>query len=133
MFVVVGLYFVIEFTTNIDEYLEPMKDHSPKPTVLIVRYYLLDIPFLFLQVGPFVTLVASLFTVSKMLKHNEVVASLGAGVSAHRLLAPIVVLGLLAGACMFQLREWLSGGMIAQRDALHYVLLQGSYDQVYTN
>jgi lipopolysaccharide export system permease protein len=131
LFVVVGLYFVIDFTSFIDEYLKPMNDGTNKPTVLIVRYYLLDIPFLFLQVGPFVTLVASLFSVSKMLKHNEVVASLGAGISAHRLLAPIVVLGLLAGATMFQLRESLSGGVIAQRDALHYVLLEGSYDQVY--
>ncbi len=133
LFIVVGLYFIIDFTSFIDEYLKPMKDLTPKPTVMIVRYYLLDIPFLFLQVGPFVTLVASLFTVSKMLKHNEVVASLGAGVSAHRLLAPIVVLGLLAGALMFQLRESLSGAVAAKRDSLHYVLLKGSYDQVYRN
>jgi lipopolysaccharide export system permease protein len=131
LFVVVGLFFVIDFTSFIDEYLEPMRDGTPKPTVLIVRYYLLDIPFLYLQVGPFVALVASLFTVSKMLKYNEVVAALGAGISAHRLLAPIVVMGLLAGVGMFQLRESLSGGVVARRDALHYILLKGSYDQVY--
>jgi lipopolysaccharide export system permease protein len=131
LFVVVGLFFVLDFTQFIDEYLEPMKDGTPKPTILIVRYYLLNTPFLFLQVAPFVTLVASLFTVSKLLKHNEVVAGLGAGISAHRILSPIVVLSILAGAGMFQLRESLANGIVEKRDALHYVLMQRDYDQVY--
>lgn len=131
LFVVVGLYFALDFTSNIDEYIEPMRDGSPKPTVLIVRFYLLNLPFLFLQVGPFVTLVASLFSVSKMIKHNEIVAALGAGVSAHRLLMPIVTLALLAGAGMFQLRESLASGIVAKRDALQYILLKKDYDQVY--
>jgi lipopolysaccharide export LptBFGC system permease protein LptF len=131
LFVVVGLHFVLDFTSHIDEFLEPMKDGTPKPTVLIVRYYLLTLPYLFLQVGPFVTLVASLFTVSKLLKHQETIAALSAGISAHRLLAPVVVLAIGAGAAMFQMRESLAWGITAKREALHYILDKGAWDQVY--
>jgi len=92
-FVVVGLYFILDFTTFIDDYLEPMKDGTPKPTLLIVRYYLLSVPFLFLQVAPFVTLVASLFTVSKLLKFNETVAATRGG-RVDAMNAPVVITSL---------------------------------------
>ncbi len=131
LFVVVGLYFILDFTTFIDDYLEPMKDGTPKPTILIVRYYMLTLPYLFLQVAPFVTLVASLFTVSKLLKFNETIAALAAGVSAHRLLAPVVALSVVAGLVMFQIRESLSWGITSKREALHFVLKENSWDQVY--
>jgi lipopolysaccharide export LptBFGC system permease protein LptF len=131
LFVVVGLFFVLDFTQNIDDYLEPMKDGTPKSTGMILQFYLLNLPFLYLQVAPFVTLVASLFTVSKLLKHNEVVAALGAGVSAQRLLAPIVVLALLAGAGAFQLRETLAGSVVDKRDMLRFVLEEREHDPSY--
>ncbi len=131
LFIVVGLHFVLDFTNKIDDYLEPMKDGTPKPTILIVRYYVLTLPYLFMQVGPFVTLVASLFTVSKLLKHNETIAALSAGVSAHRLLAPVVVLSIVAGAAMFQIRESLAWGITAKREALHFILKKNAWDQVY--
>lgn len=133
LFIVVGLFLVLDLAANIDEYIEPMKDGTPTPTIYIVRYYLLDIPFLFLQVAPFVTLVASMFTVSKLLKHNETVAALAAGVSAHRLLMPILFLAGLTAVGMFELREGLSFQLGNKRDAIKYVLDKKVWDQVYRN
>lgn len=133
LFIVVGLFLVLDMASNIDEYIEPMKDGTPTPTLYIVRYYLLDIPFLFLQVAPFVTLVASMFTVAKLLKHNETVAALAAGVSAHRLLMPILVMAGLVALGMFQLRESLSVRLGYKRDAIKFVIDKKAYDQVYKN
>src|SRR5439155_22585856 len=96
------------------------------------RYYVLTIPFLYLQVGPFVTLVAGMFTVSKLLKHNETTAALAAGVSARRLLAPVVIGAALAAAGMFALRETLATTLAKQRDKVFYVLDKKQLDQVYT-
>lgn len=131
MLIVVGLFLVLDLAGKIDEYIEPLKDGSPTPSLLIVRYYLLHIPFLFLQVGPFVTLVASLFSVSKLLRHRENVGALAAGVSAQRLLLPVLVLAGLAGLGMFSLREGLTASLANRRDALRYVLEEKSYDRVY--
>jgi lipopolysaccharide export system permease protein len=133
LFIVVGLFLVLDLAGKIDEYIEPMLDGSGTPSILIVRYYLLHIPFLFLQVAPFVTLVASLFTLSKLLKYQETVGALAAGVSAHRLLAPVLVLAAVAGGLMFGLRESLTAKLANRRDGLRFVLEEKNYDQVYRN
>lgn len=130
---VVGLFLILDMASNLDEYLEPWPDGSRASNLLIAWYYLLDVPFLFLQVAPFVTLVAGLFTVSKLLKLNEVVAMLGAGVSSWRLLAPVFLLGALSGVLMFGLREATSTLVASQRDALRHVLENKSTDLVYSN
>jgi lipopolysaccharide export system permease protein len=132
-FLVVGLFLILDMASNLDDYLEAWPGGGRASNFLIARYYLLDVPFLFLQVGPFVTLVAGLFTVSKLLKVNETIAALAAGVSSWRLLAPVYLLGALCGAGMFGLREIASTDLAARRDALRYVLDNKSKDQVYAN
>ena len=133
LLIVVGLFLVLDLAGKIDEYIEPMKDGSPTPSLLIVRYYVLHVPFLFLQVGPFVTLVAGLFTVAKLLRFQENVGALAAGVSSQRLLLSVIVLAGAAGAVMFGLREGLTSNLANRRDALRFVLEQKSYDRVYYN
>lgn len=131
LFLVVGLFLILDLASNLDDFIEPMKDGTPTSGLAIVRYYLLNIPFLFLQVAPFVTLVAGLFTVSKLLKYNETTAVLGAGISAHRLLAPLLVFAALLSVGMFALREELSFQLATKRDALRFVITQKRTDQVY--
>jgi lipopolysaccharide export system permease protein len=85
---------------------------------VLLRYYALNTPFLFLQVAPFVTTVAALFTLAKLIRHNELVASLNAGVSAQRLLLPVYAGALLAAGGMFALRETVTPAIGDRRDAL---------------
>jgi lipopolysaccharide export system permease protein len=93
----------------------------------------LQVPFLFLQVAPFVTLVAGLFTVSKLRRVNETVAALASGVSSWRLLAPVFLLGGICATGMFGLRELASRALANRRDVLRFVLEEKSYDAVYEN
>ncbi|MFN0009206.1 MAG: LptF/LptG family permease [Planctomycetota bacterium] len=133
LFLVVGLFLILDMASNLDDYLEPWPDGSRASNIVIAWYYLLDLPFLFLQVAPFVTLVAGLFTVSKLLKFNETVAILSAGVSSWRLLAPVFLLGSLSGVLMFGVREACSSLLASPRDALRHVLEEKSTDLVYSN
>jgi len=130
---VVGLFVILDMASNLDAYLEAWPGGGHAPSFLIIRYYLLDIPFLFLQIAPFVTLVAGLFTVSKLLRVNETVAALAAGVSSWRLLAPVFLLGALCGFGMFGLSEVASQSLADRRDALRYVLDNKRYDLVYSD
>jgi lipopolysaccharide export system permease protein len=91
----------------------------------------LNIPFLFLQSAPFITLVAGVFTVSRLLKHNELAACMAAGLSARRIVAPIFLGGFLAAVGSFSLREWLAETVLPRRDALQYVLQTRKLDRVY--
>jgi lipopolysaccharide export LptBFGC system permease protein LptF len=121
LFLVVGLAVVLDLASNLD-WFETWPDGGRASTVMVLRYYLLQLPFLYLQVAPFVTVVAGLFTVSRIVKHNETVAAMAAGVSAQRVLAPILLGGVVAAVFMFGLREIATETLGFKRDTLYDVL-----------
>jgi lipopolysaccharide export system permease protein len=131
-FVLVGLFLILDMAANLDEYVETWPGGGSAPILLIARYYLLNIPFQFLQVAPFITLVAGLFTASKLMKNSEVTAALAAGVSVQRLLTPVFVGAIVCGLLMLELRETLSSTLARQRDTAKYVLTHQQYDEVYS-
>jgi len=133
LLLVVGLFWILDMASNLDEFLEPWEDGETVGSMVLVRYYVLNLPFLFLQVAPFVTLVAGMFTVNRLLKKNEIVAALGAGISAHRLLLPVFLGGILAALGMVVMREWVGERVASRRDALLDVLENKRHEPVYEN
>ena len=91
----VGLFVVLDMATNLDDMLEPWADGRPAPPAILFRYYVLQLPFHYLQVAPFVTLLAGMFTVNRLLRKNEVVPVLSSGIPVHRLMLPVYASGLL--------------------------------------
>jgi lipopolysaccharide export LptBFGC system permease protein LptF len=68
--------------------------------------------------APFVTVIAGLFTASRLVKNNEIVATLNAGVSAQRTVAVIFAGAAIAAVAMFCLRELVTETLGPRRDAL---------------
>jgi lipopolysaccharide export system permease protein len=131
LFVVMGLFVIMDLASNLDDYLEPGEDGSTASSAVIAAYYLFNLPVLFLQAAPFITLIAGLFTLTRLLGNNEVGAVLAAGVSGRRLLLPIFAGGFLALVGMIALREFATTTILPVRDSLHYVLEEKSNDRVY--
>jgi len=131
LFVVLGLFVIMDMTSKLDDYLEPWPDGSTASSALITAYYLFNLPFLFLQAAPFITLIAGLFTLTRLLGNNEVGAVLAAGVSGRRLLLPIFGGGLLAAVGMVVLRESATTTILPMRDSLQYALEEQRTDRVY--
>ena len=129
--VIVGMFFILDMTTNLDDFLEPWPDGSRVSTALIVRYYLANTPFLFLQAAPFITLIAGLFTLSRLLASHEIAAAMAAGVSARRVIMPIFVGGALAALAMVAIREGATTTVLPMRESLRYVLERKSLDVVH--
>ena len=77
------------------------------------------------------TLIAGMFTVSKLLKAREVTAILGAGISARRMLVPMFLAGGALAIGMFVLREALGYGVADARDSLRFVLEEQRFDESY--
>lgn len=122
LMMIVGLYLVVDMATNLDDYLKP-NDRGVSPGLAGVgRYYLLHLPFLYLSVAPFVTLMAGLFTVARLQRAREVIAALSAGISARRLLLPVFVGALTLAVFMAVLREVATERIGFERDALRYAL-----------
>lgn len=121
LLLVVGLYLVVDLASNLDDYLRPTESGaSSGPRAL--RYYLLHLPFLYLSVAPFVTLMAGLFTVARLQRSREVVAALSGGVSTRRLLLPLFVGAGLIALLMGFTREVVAQGIGFERDALRFQL-----------
>ena len=66
--------------------------------VLTVRYYLTQVPEVFIILLPVSLLLALLFALGRMSRSNEIVSMLTAGVSIPRVLAPLIGMGLLTVA-----------------------------------
>lgn len=120
--VVVGLFLIVDLAGHVDDYLEPDASGARVPIALIGRYYALHLPFLYLQVAPFVTLAAGLFAVSRLQRTREVVAALAAGVSLQRLLSPMLALAIALAAFQGGLRELATRTFGYERDTLRLLL-----------
>ncbi|MFT7668840.1 MAG: lipopolysaccharide export system permease protein [Planctomycetota bacterium] len=131
LFIVMGLFIIMDLATNLDDFLEPWPDGSTVSSAIISAYYLFNLPFLFLQAAPFITLIAGLFTLTRLLNNNELGAALAAGIGGRRVLLPIFLGGLLAAVGMTALRETASATLLPVRDSLHYTLTEKKTERVY--
>ena len=77
------------------------------PLKKIVHFYLTQLPAIALLSLPIGLLLALLFSLSKMSRHNEIISMLTAGRSLWRTIVPLVVIGFLATSGAFVLdNEW---------------------------
>jgi lipopolysaccharide export system permease protein len=131
LLVVVGLFVIMDFAQNFDDFLEVWPDGTQPGTELVATYYLLNIPSLFLQCAPFVCFAAGLFTVGRLVKNREVHAALAAGLDARRVLLPIFVGGFASMVLMIGVRELSSSKLAQQRDGIAWVLRNQKAELVY--
>jgi lipopolysaccharide export system permease protein len=88
------LFIVVDITENLDRYLGRGLGGAQ-----VALSYLYMIPQFVLWGMPIAALVATVFTVSAMTRHNEIAAAKAGGISFHRLVAPLLAAGvLLTGA-----------------------------------
>lgn len=73
---------------------------------LIVSYYLWYVPYISILVLPMALLLASLFSVGGLVRHNELTAMKATGVSLVRILLPVNVFALLVSIGAFFLPTW---------------------------
>lgn len=84
------IFLVIDIVENIDKFIDKEANTST-----IALYYFYFIPQIISLTLPITMLLATLFSVGNMTKHNEVVAQKSAGISLYRIFAPIFILGLV--------------------------------------
>ena len=93
--VLIGLRIVVDLFVNLDEFTE----HTDMGTWVVVRhimtFYGLNATVYFRDLAGMVTVVAAAFSLGKMVRDNELVAIMASGVSAQRIVGPILGLALL--------------------------------------
>jgi lipopolysaccharide export system permease protein len=90
------LFILGDFTENLDQYLDRGLSRAD-----VGLAYLYKLPEYFQFAFPIAALVATVFTIHTMTRHREIVAAKAGGISFHRLMAPLVILGIvLTGAAL---------------------------------
>ena len=84
-----GLYIVFDAFTNMEEFLR-CADKEGGLLRLLGSYYLYHSVAFFDRTAPLLTLVAAMFTITWIQRHNEMVALMSAGISRMRVAAPVV-------------------------------------------
>jgi lipopolysaccharide export system permease protein len=89
----VSIWFIFDVSDNISTFLDQRISR-----VLILKYYLTQVPQILVMMLPVALLLALLFCLGRMSRSNEIVSMLTAGVSLPRILAPLLAIGLLTTA-----------------------------------
>jgi lipopolysaccharide export system permease protein len=96
--VLIGLRVIIDLFVNLDEFAE----HAGLGTWAVIRnivtFYGLNMTLYFRDIAGVITVVAATFSLGKMVRTNELVAMIASGVSAKRIVGPILLLAIFFAA-----------------------------------
>ncbi len=94
-FVLIGMRIIIDLFMNLDEFTE----HTDLGVLAVVKnilvFYGLNTTLYFRDFAGMIAVVAAAFSLSKMVRFNELVAIMASGVSLKRVIEPIVLLSFL--------------------------------------
>jgi lipopolysaccharide export system permease protein len=96
----VFLILIADLFDNLDEML---RHHTP--FLIFLRYYLMLIPYAFVQIIPWATWLGTLFLLVSFGFHNEMVAMKVAGLKIMTIIRPILFLGFLIGIVTFMVND----------------------------
>lgn len=103
----IGAYVLFDILGNMDEFAKNTEQSTSQMLAIMGDYYLHNLPLYFAQLSGPIMAFAGSFTLAMMLRNNELVALLAAGMPLPRLAAPILVGALLIVVAWFVNREFL--------------------------
>ena len=96
LFVFIVMAVIIDIFSFIDDIVR-----FKIPGASIAAFYVYYIPTIFLQVAPMAVLLSTVFLLSNLNKHNELVAMRSSGVSLWRIMTPLIIVGCIVSAAVF--------------------------------
>jgi lipopolysaccharide export system permease protein len=101
--VFVGVYLVVDLFEKLSRFLEARVSAE-----LILRYYFFRFPKIVIEMLPVAVLLASLLTLSGMARYNELLAMKMGQISALRIAAPCILVGLVASGAAWGIAEYVA-------------------------
>jgi lipopolysaccharide export system permease protein len=97
---VLAIYVIVDLIENMDGFID-----REVPWIQVLLYYLYYIPYILFLILPVATMLATVFSVGNMARHNELVAMKALGISLYQLVSVLLVAGLLVSVAGFLLAE----------------------------
>jgi len=92
--VLIGLRVIIDLFVKLDEFTEHADLSAWAVMKNIATFYGLNLTLYFRDIAGVITVVAAAFSLGRMVRSNELVAIIASGVSAKRIVGPILVLAI---------------------------------------
>ena len=92
-----SLYIIIDAFTNLDEFTE-INDTPVKLLTFMARYYGIRVCSIYDKLCGVIGMMAAIFTVTWVQRNNELLAMLAAGISAPRVIKPVMISGAMISA-----------------------------------
>jgi lipopolysaccharide export system permease protein len=89
-----SLYVIIDAFTNLDEFTK-INDTPAKLAAFMSRYYAIRTSAIYDRLCGVIGMMAAIFTVTWVQRNNELLAMLAAGISARRVIRPVMISGAL--------------------------------------
>jgi len=97
----VAIYLLVDFFERVDNFLE-----SQKTVGLAIKYLLLKLPFMYVQLIPVCILLAGVITLGVLNHHFEFMALMAGGISVIRIIRPLLVAAALFTLLTLAIGQW---------------------------
>lgn len=95
------IFILVDLFENLDRFIDNKLNFS-----MILSYYLAFIPEIVKLITPISMLLATLFTVGRMINFNEIIAVKNAGVSLTRFMMPFLFMGVIVTGISIYFNNW---------------------------
>ncbi len=120
----VGIFVLVDLFDHASKFID-----NDVPISIVIQYYLYYMPWIVVLTAPVAMLLATLLSVGKLSRQNEVMAMKGSGLSLYRILAPILALAFLMSVAGLLVAEILLPPASRQRLEIKETHLRRSADQ----
>jgi len=100
MAALLAIYLLVDFVEKYDNFVE-----KGKPMSLVMKFFLLNIPFILEQMGPVCILLAGVITLGILNHSNELIALKACGIPLRRIITPIVVAGAVSSLLLLSMSQ----------------------------
>jgi len=116
----VSVYLLIDFFEKYDSFTK-----RGKPMSLIIKYFLLNIPYIIDQLGPILILLSGVITLGILQHNNELIALKAAGISLKRIVRPILTAAIFFTSLFIGAAQFLLPATISTTNDIFFVQVRG--------
>lgn len=118
---VFGIRILIDLIGRVDtifDYTKAIEAHGFTVGGLLLDYYLRSVPFYYLELAPFLTLIAATVAMIRLMQANEITPMVAAGRSPVRIALPLFVAAGVLSLVVLAIQEWVVPVHAAVRNRL---------------
>ncbi len=116
----IAIYILIDFFEKIDNFMG-----ADKSIGLVLKFFLLSIPFIIDMLGPVLILLAGVISLGLLSHNNELTAMMAGGIHMRTIVNPILIGALLFTMLFLAMAQWVLPRTIAATNTIWYEEVKG--------